>query len=130
MNMEMAMSEQTGLQQARARWLVFLTYLLSIVNGALALNFFPLVPLMGWLNYGHGGTPWLPDLLLLTLLPAGYYLYWHFWYVVAIPALACSLVLRRHGPVQWPTVLNLATIILYWLVRLILFLAGIRPDSV
>ena len=113
-----------------ARWLVFLTYLLSIANVTLALNFFPLVPLLGWLNYGHGGTPWLSDVLLLTLLPAGYYLYWHFWYVVAIPALACTLTLQRYCRVQWLTVLNLATVILYGLVRLIFFLAAVRPDSV
>jgi hypothetical protein len=115
------------------KWLKMLAYASSAINLLLAVNFFPVIPLLSWLNYGHGGTSWLPDVLLLVILPRGYYLYWHFWFVIAIPAFAASLYLYKRTGNQNAkilTVLNAMTILVYWGVRIALSIMGIHPDSV
>jgi len=105
------------------------------LNVILALNFFPVVPLLGWLNFGHAGwaTAWIPDVVLLVLLPAGYFAYWHFWFAVAGLALACSAHVARRAESReargWAAV-NGAAIVLYVVVRIILAARGIRPDIV
>ena len=78
--------------------------LLGTINVVLVLNFWPVVPLLGWLNFGHAGwlTAWIPDVVLLTLLPAGYALYWHFWFVSAGLALACSAYVSRRWACRTP----------------------------
>jgi hypothetical protein len=107
----------------------------SIINALLALNFFPLVPLLGWLNFGRAGwaTAWIPEPVLLLVLPAGYYIYWHYGLIVAGVALALSICWWRQGGARearvW-TLLNGATIAVYLAVRLILAVQGIRPDIV
>lgn len=112
-----------------------LVYAFSVFNVLLALNFFPLVPLLGWFNFGHAGwaTAWIPEVILLVVLPAGYYIYWHFWFIVAGSALVCSLYLnRRVGSREakvW-AVVNGVTIVMYLVVRIILEVRGIRPDIV
>jgi hypothetical protein len=112
-----------------------LMHLFGILNVVLALNFYPIVPLLGWLNFGHAGwaTAWIPDVVLLVVLPAGYFIYWHFWFVVAGLALACSVYLsRRSGSREtriW-AVANGATILMYVVLRLCFALRGIRPDIV
>lgn len=108
---------------------------LSAVNALLAFNFFPLVPFLGWLNYGRAAwaTAWIPDVMLLLLLPAGYFLYWHFWFLVAIPALFATVALYRRGggrQARLLVMLNAATVLLFWLVRTILAILGIHPDIV
>ena len=112
-----------------------LATVLSGINLLLALNFFPFVPLLGWLNFGRAGwaTSWIPDAILLFVLPAGYYVYWHYWFIVAGVPLALSTYLWRQGGAQegrlW-TVANAATIALYVVIRIILDVQGIRPDAV
>jgi hypothetical protein len=107
----------------------------SVVNLLLALNFFPLVPLLGWLNFGRAGwaTAWIPDAVMLLVLPATYYVYWHYGLIVAGAALALSVLWWRQGGAgkarAW-TVLNGATIVIYLVVRIILAVQGIRPDIV
>jgi hypothetical protein len=107
----------------------------SVANLFLALIFFPLVPLLGWLNYGRAGraTAWIPDAVTLTVLPAAYYVYWHYWFIVAGVALVFSVSLwRQRGPRSarvWALV-NGATIAMYLVVRIILTAQGIRPDIV
>ena len=105
------------------------------LNVSLCLIFFPLIPLLGWLNFGHAGgtTAWIPDWVLLTLLPAAYYLYWHFWYAFSLPALAASLALLRIAHTRLATALivaNAASVLAYTVVRIVLAVLDIRPDSV
>ena len=109
--------------------------ILTIVNVLLAFNFFPLVPLLGWFNYGHAGwaTAWIPDLILLLVLPAGYYIYWHYWFVVGGSALLGSLYLNRRSSclgARRLAVVNGAAVLMYLLVRAILAVQGIHPDIV
>ena len=107
----------------------------SGINVLLALNFFPVVPLLGWLSFGRAGwaTAWIPEAVLLFVLPAGYYVYWHYWFIVAGVALLLSICLWRQDGGQearvW-TVVNGATIAVYLIVRIVLELRGIRPDIV
>jgi hypothetical protein len=107
----------------------------SIINALLAVNFFPLVPLLGWLNFGRAGwtTAWIPEAAMLLVLPAGYFVYWHYGLIVAGAALALALCWwRRTGASEarlW-TITNGATIAVYLAVRIILAAQGVRPDSV
>jgi hypothetical protein len=107
----------------------------SVINLVLALNFFPLVPLLAWLNYGRAAwtTAWLPDWLMLLVLPGLYYVYWHFWFIVAGLALLLStLWWRQTGAPRarlW-TALNGAMIAMYLAARIIMAVQGIRPDIV
>ena len=103
------------------------------INMLLAVNFFPVVPFLSWLNYGHGGASWIPNVFLLVILPGGYFLYWHFWFVVAVPALVASLYLykrtkNRNATIL--TVLNAVTVVVFWGVRIAFSIMGIHPDSV
>jgi len=112
-----------------------LTYIFSVINVLLALNYFPLVPLLGWLNFGHGdwATAWIPDAVILYVLPGAYFFYWHFWYVAAVPALLGSLYLfvrTRSRLAGVLAVVNGGAVLVYWAVRIILNIAGIRPDIV
>ena len=81
-----------------------LTRILSIANLLLAVLFFPLVPLLGWLNYGVVGwaVAWIPDAVLLTVLPAAYSLYWHYGLVIASLPLVLALWLWRRGEGKRP----------------------------
>jgi len=109
--------------------------LLGTINVLLALNFWPVIPLLGWLNFGHAGwlTAWIPDVVLLTILPAGYALYWHLWFVSAGLALVCSAYISRRWACRrariWAGV-SCATILLYVAVRVFLQTRGIQPDIV
>lgn len=122
-------------EAGRSRVLRVLTPVFSGINLLLALNFFPLVPLLGWLNFGRAGwaTAWIPDAVMLVVLPAGYSIYWHYWFIVAGVALVLSVSLWRQGGGQsarvW-TLVNGATIAMYLVVRVILELQEIRPDIV
>jgi hypothetical protein len=112
-----------------------LSYISSAINLVLALSFFPLVPLVGWLNFGHGNwaTAWIPDVVLLQVLPAGYFIYWHFWFVAAVPALLGSLYwFKRSGDrkAKVLAVANAGAVVVYWVVRIALGALGIRPDIV
>ena len=112
-----------------------LTYASSAINVLLALNFFPFVPFLGWLNLGHGdwATAWIPDALLLVVLPAGYFIYWHFWFVIAAPAFFGSLYLHRrtgNRNAKILAVVNAVTVVVFWVVRITLRILGIRPDIV
>jgi hypothetical protein len=112
-----------------------LTYLLSAINALLALNFVVIVPFLGWLNYGRANwaTAWLPGVLLDLVLPAGYYVYWHYWFLVLLPAFftACILYRRVQGRRAMALiVLNTATMIAFWATRLALALFDIHPDIV
>jgi hypothetical protein len=119
----------------RLRVLGALVPVLSVINLLLALNFFPLVPLLGWLNFGRAGwaTAWIPEAVMLVVLPAGYYIYWHYWFIVAGVPLLLSLYSWQQGAGRaartW-SVMNAATIAMYLVVRLILTVQGIRPDIV
>lgn len=119
---------------ADAKWQSWLACALSTVNILLAVVFFPVVPFLGWLNYGHGGTAsWLPEFLLSVILPGSYALYWRFWFLFAIPALLASFYLYRRTGKRNPRILialNALTILLYWGVRIAFSILGIRPDSV
>jgi hypothetical protein len=121
-------SERSPMLQALVR-------VASVVNLLLAFNFFPLVPLLGWLNFGRANwaTTWIPDAVMLIALPAAYAFFWHFWYVPAGAAIILSVSLwRRSGANEgrlW-TALNAAVIAMYLAVRLILALQGVRPDIV
>jgi hypothetical protein len=70
---------------------------------------------------------------LLLVLPAGYYVYWHYGLIVAGVALALSMCWwRQGGPREargW-IVLNGAALAIYLAVRIILAVQGIRPDIV
>jgi hypothetical protein len=70
---------------------------------------------------------------MLHLLPAGYYIYWHYWFIVAGVPLLLSLYSWRQGGGRaarnW-SVVNAATIAMYLVVRIILAVQGIRPDIV
>jgi hypothetical protein len=117
------------------RGLMVIAYTFSALNILLALDFFPVVPCLGWLNFGHGNwaTAWIPDFLLLSVLPAGYYLYWHFWFAFSVPAILASFtVYKRTGEkrARLLSVLNVATIAMFWAVRLALAVLAIRPDIV
>jgi hypothetical protein len=118
-----------------ARVLRSLAVSASALNLSLSLTSFALVPLLGWLNYGHAGwaTTWIPDWALLTLLPAAYYLYWHFGYAFSLPALVASAALFRLTHSRLSTALivaNGASVVTYAIVRIALAALGIRPDSV
>jgi hypothetical protein len=119
----------------RLRVFRLLVYVFSGINVLLALNFFPVVPLLGCLNFGRMGwaLAWMPDAVLLFVLPAGYYIYWHYWFIVAGVALVLSRCLWKQGGAPearvW-TVVNGATIVIYLVVRIILEVRGIRPDIV
>lgn len=112
-----------------------LVRVLSVINVLLAVNFFPLVPFLGWLNFGRAGwaTAWMPEVVMLVVLPAGYYLYWHFWLIVAGVPLLLSLYSWRQGGGRearaW-SVVNALTIAMYLAARIILAVQGIRPDIV
>ena len=112
-----------------------LSYVSSAVNLALALNFFPLVPLVGWLSFGHGNwaTAWIPDVVILHVLPGGYFVYWHFWVLAAFPAFFGSLYwFKRSGDrkAKVLAVANAGAVVVYWVVRITLGILGIRPDIV
>lgn len=120
----------TGLKMLRVSMPVF-----SVINVLLALNFFPFVPLLGWLNFGHANwaTAWIPEVILLGVLPAGYFVYWHFWFVVVGPALLCSLYVWRWEGSQeakvW-TVVSGVALATYLVARIVLDILGVRPDIV
>ncbi len=108
---------------------------LSVINLLLALNFFPLVPLLGWLNFGRAGwaTAWIPDAVLLLILPAAYFFYWHYGCLVAGVPLALALwSWKREGgqAARGWAILNAATIGVYLIVRIVLAVLGIRPDII
>jgi len=112
-----------------------LAYTSSAIHVLLALNYFPVVPFLGWLNFGHGdwATAWIPDALLLVVLPAGYFIYWHFWFVIAAPAFLGSLYLyKRTGNrnTKILTVVNAVTVVIFWVVRITLGILDIHPDIV
>lgn len=112
-----------------------LVFYWSAINVLLALNFFPMLPFLGWLNYGHAdwATAWMPDTVLFVLLPAAYFMYWHFWFIVAIPALLGSLYLHRRTGQRVPRIMalvNAAMVVLFWAVRIGLHISGIHPDIV
>lgn len=117
---------------AKQRWFGRLVSALSLLHILLALNFFPLVPFLGWLNTGRSQwIDWLPDRVLLQLLPAGYYLYWHFWYLFALPPLVGSWLLcyrSRGNRGCWLLPANLTGLIIFFVVRLTLMFLGVRPD--
>jgi hypothetical protein len=125
------MTEETR----RLRVLRALVRVFSVINVLLAFNFFPLVPLLGWLNFGRAGwaTAWIPEAVMLVVLPAGYYVYWHYWFIVAGVPLLLSLYSWRQGGGRearlW-SVLSAVTIAMYLVVRIILLVQGIRPDIV
>ncbi len=110
-----------------------LVRVLSVINLLLALNFFPVVPLLGWLSFGRAGwaMAWIPEAVLLLVLPAAYNIYWHYWFLVAGVAVGLSGYWWRHGGAQearaW-TVANGATMVIYVIVRIVLAAQGIRPD--
>jgi len=136
MQMQGSWSDDPMAKEAR-RLRVFrvLVHVFSGINVLLALNFFLLVPLLGWLNFGRAGwaTAWIPDAVWLFVLPAGYYIYWHYWFIVAGVALVLSICLWRQSGEQedrvW-TEVNGATIAIYLVVRIILEVRGIRLDIV
>jgi hypothetical protein len=110
-------------------------YVASAINLLLALNYFPLVPCLSWLTFGNvaSAARQLPDALLLIVLPAGYYVYWHYWFVTTVPAAILSLLLfRRTGDqrARYLALLNAGMIVLYFAVRMALGLLGIHPDIV
>lgn len=112
-----------------------LTYACSALNVLLAFIVFPIVPLLGWLNYGHGNwvTSWIPEAVLLIWLPAAYYLYWHYWFVAAIPALAGSLYLIQrtaNRSAKMLAVANAGAVVWLWAVRIAMGVLNIRPDIV
>ena len=107
----------------------------TVLNLLLCAIYFPLVPLLGWLNLGHANwaTAWIPDALIRTAIPAAYYVYWHFWFVFSLPVLAVWAFLYRRTRSRVALVLaasSIATVLVYWLVRIVLAGLGIRPDSV
>jgi hypothetical protein len=112
-----------------------LASVLSIINVLLALNFLLVVSLLGWLNFGRAGwaTAWIPEAVLLVVLPAAYYIYWHYGPIVAGVALLLSMYSWRQGGERkarvW-SLLNGMTIVGYLVVRIILEVQGIRPDIV
>jgi integral membrane sensor domain MASE1 len=106
----------------------------SAINLLLAANFYAFVPFLGWLNYGHGGTAgWIPDVILVAILPGAYFVYWHFGALIALLALfvSHSLWLRsRAREAAILSALNAATLVLYVAVRIAFALLRIHPDSV
>lgn len=122
-------------QSAPMRALQPTALILTIVNVLLALNFFPLVPFLGWLNYGHAdwATAWIPDVVLLLVLPAAYFVYWHYWFAIAVPATLMALYLyRRTGDprARTLTLINGATILVFWIVRIVMAIFDVHPDIV
>jgi hypothetical protein len=108
---------------------------LSVIHLLLALNFFFVVPFLGWLNYGRasGATAWIPDVVMLFILPAAYFVYWHFWFVVAVPAIFSSLYLHQRTGDAYArrlAIAHSAIIGLFWVVRLVFAIMGIHPDIV
>lgn len=124
------MKEARGQRVVRA-----LVRVLSIVHVLLALNFFPLVPFLGWLNFGHASwaTAWIPEVVMLLVLPAGYFIHWHFWFVVAGAPLLLSVYWWRRGRGRearaW-TVVNGVAMVMVLVVRVVLQVLGVRPDIV
>jgi hypothetical protein len=111
------------------------TYVASAVNLLLAFNFLVLVPVLSWLTFGHAprAAAWIPDALLLVVLPAAYFAYWHYWFVAAVPAaVGCALLFRRTGDgrAKWLVLLNVGAVVLYGMIRIALCILGIRPDIV
>lgn len=111
-----------------------LVYVFSAINVALALIVFPVVPTLGWINYGR--SAWLPVQMpdtMLTALATAYYIYWHYWFVVAAPALIGCLYLFRRTSSRWFGVLaaaNVGAVAWYAIVRLTMAVLGIRSDAV
>jgi hypothetical protein len=127
---------QAGAFPITIKRLETLSYSFSTANLILALNFAIAVPLLGWLSFGHGGDVllgWLPDAILLAVLPAGYALYWHLWFFFGIPAVFGSAYLYirtgRRGA-QYLVVANAVAIAAYWVARIAMGLYGIHPDIV
>jgi hypothetical protein len=124
------------IQQAFARpWIRSTAKVFSTINLVLALNFFPIVPLFGWLNYGHAiwAVSWIPDSILLLWLPAGYYVYWHGGAIIGLIALGMTWGLYRHiqdHSTLIMTVFNGTAVLVYFVIRLIFAFLGIHPDIV
>jgi hypothetical protein len=91
--------------------------------------------LLGWLNFGRAGwlTAWVHDVVLLIILPAETYIYWHCGFIVAGVALALSLYLWRQSAVQsakvWSVVHGI-TLAMYVVIGIIFAVLGIRPEGV
>lgn len=112
-----------------------IVYNLTTINLALAFNFFPLVPLLGWYNFGHANwaLSLIPDVVMLAVLPAGYFLYWHAGFILAaVAAVGCWGLYRpwRKRRDQVLLFLNLAAGLMVMVVRIIFFLANVHPDVV
>jgi hypothetical protein len=113
---------------------MWLAYAAGAVNLLLAANFFAFVPFLGWLNYGHGGSQgWIPDVVLLAILPGAYFVYWHFGALIALIALFISHNLWQRGRdsrLAILSALNAVTLVLYVAVRIAFALLEIHPDIV
>ncbi len=112
-----------------------IVYNLTAINLALAFNFFPLVPILGWFNFGHANwvVSWIPDVVMLAVLPAGYFLYWHAGLILtAVAAAGCWGLFRRWQKRRDRVLLflNLAAGLMVVVVRIILFLTNVHPDVV
>ncbi len=122
-----------GQQNQRATQLI--VYNLTAINLALAFNFFPLVPMLGWFNFGHANwaVSWIPDVVILAVLPIGYFLYWHFGALLAgLATWGCWWLYRRTHARRDRILLflNLTAGLLVIVVRIILLLLDVYRDIV
>jgi hypothetical protein len=107
----------------------------TAINLVLAFNFFPLVPFLGWLNYGHAdwATAWIPDVVMLLILPAAYFLYWHAGFVLAIAAVTLTWLALKPTDARGqflPLALNGGSLAMYVILRAAYSVLDIHPDIV
>jgi hypothetical protein len=76
-------------------------YLTTIINLILVVIYFPIVPCLGWLNYGHGGTSgWIPEALLINFIPLCYIIYSKYGLLIALIAIIPAIVYYRETKQQ------------------------------
>ena len=98
-----------------------LTYVFSVINMLLLLATI-VSSCLGWLSWhGWGLITARVPYILSTVLYTEMVIYWHFWYVVALPAFFCSLYLYRCMENKYAklAVLNVVMVLILYVVKIL-----------
>jgi hypothetical protein len=100
----------------------YFIYITTIINLILAVIYFPIVPFLGWLNYGHGGTSgWIPEIFLINFIPLCYIIYSKYGLIIALIAIIPTISYYRKTKKQIFgifAILNAMTIIVFCLITI------------